>query len=131
MISGIGVDMVDVATLAETIKEAGDAYINRVFTPSEIEYCEQVNDSMGCYAARFAAKEAAMKALGTGWDQGVDWHDFEIVNEPSGRPTMRVRGKAEELLRERSVSTVWISLSHESGFAIAQVVFEQKDQDGV
>lgn len=125
MISGVGVDIVDVASLAEIIRESGDDYIRRVFTPLEIEYCDQVADSMGSYAARFAAKEAAMKALGTGWDQGVDWHDFEIVNEPSGQPIMHVRGKAEELLKERSVSSVWVSLAHVQGYAIAQVVFER------
>lgn len=125
MICGIGVDIVDVAALAECINESGAEYVKRVFTPVEIEYCDQVADSMESYAARFAAKEAAMKALATGWDQGVDWHDFEIVNEPSGQPTMLVHGKAEELLKERSVTSIWVSLSHVPGYAIAQVVIER------
>ena len=125
MICGIGVDIVEVASLAECIQESGDDYIKRIFTTGEIEYCDKMVDSMESYAARLAAKEAGMKVLATGWDQGVDWHDFEIVNEPSGRPTMLVHGKAAELIKDLSVSRVWVSLSHVPGYAIAQVLFER------
>lgn len=125
MICGIGIDIVEIVTLAECIKESGDDYIKRIFTPAEIEYCDQVTNSMESYAARLAAKEAGMKALATGWDQGVDWHDFEIVNEASGQPIMFVHGKAAELIKERAVSSIWVSLSHVPGYAIAQVIFER------
>ena len=125
MICGIGIDIVEIVTLAECIKESGDDYIKRVFTPVEIEYCDKVVNSMESYAARLAAKEAGMKALATGWDQGVDWHDFEIVTEPSGQPIMFVHGKAAELIKERAVSNIWVSLSHVPGYAIAQVLFER------
>jgi holo-[acyl-carrier protein] synthase len=125
MICGIGVDIAEVAVLAECIRESGDAYIKRIFTQVEIEYCDSVTNSMESYAARLAAKEAGMKALATGWDQGVDWHDFEIVNEPSGQPTMLVHGKAAELIKALSVSSIWVSLSHASGYAIAQVLLER------
>lgn len=125
MISGIGVDIVDVAAFADCVRESGDDYLKRIFTEKEIEYCNSVAESMESYAARFAAKESAMKALATGWDQGVDWHDFEILDEPSGQPIMTVSGKSAELLNERSILSVWISLSHVANYAIAYVVFER------
>lgn len=125
MISGIGVDIVDVAAFADCVRESGDDYLKRIFTEKEIQYCDSVADSMESYAARFAAKESAMKALGTGWDQGVDWHDFEILDEPSGQPVMTVSGKSAELLNERSISHVWVSLSHVANYAVAYVMFER------
>jgi holo-[acyl-carrier protein] synthase len=125
MISGIGVDIVDVAAFADCVRESGDDYLKRIFTEKEIEYCDSVADAMESYAARFAAKESAMKALATGWDLGVDWHDFEILDEPSGQPIMTVSGKSAELLNERSISSVWVSLSHVANYAIAYVMFER------
>lgn len=125
MISGIGVDIVDVAAFADCVRESGDDYLKRIFTEKEIEYCDGVAESMESYAARFAAKESAMKALATGWDQGVDWHDFEILDEPSGQPIMTVSGKSAKLLSERSISSVWVSLSHVANYAIAYVTFER------
>ena len=125
MISGIGVDIVDVAAFADCVRESGDDYLKRIFTEKEIEYCDSVAESMESYAVRFAAKESAMKALATGWDQGVDWHDFEILDEPSGQPIMTVSGKSAELLKERSISSVWVSLSHVANYAIAYVMFER------
>jgi holo-[acyl-carrier protein] synthase len=125
MICGIGVDIVDVATFAECVSESGDDYLKRVFTSREIAYCDSVADSMESYAARLAAKEASMKALSTGWDRGVDWHDFEVLNEPTGQPTLYAHGKAAEFLKELTITKMWVSLSHIRGYAIAQVVFER------
>jgi len=123
MICGIGIDIQDVRTFAECVAESGDAYLKRVFTPDEIAYCDATSNAMEAYAARFAAKEAAMKALSTGWD-GVDWHDFEIVNEVSGQPTLKLRGNAAKITAERGITIMWISLSHVSDYAVAQVVLE-------
>jgi holo-[acyl-carrier protein] synthase len=125
MVAGIGVDIVDVAAFADCVRDSGDDYLKRIFTEKEMEYCDSVADSMESYAARLAAKESAMKALGTGWDQGLDWHDFEILDKASGEPIMTVSGKAAELLNARSISTVWVSLSHVANYAVAYVMFER------
>lgn len=125
MICGIGVDIADVAKVGESIKRYGDRYLNKVFTPGEIEYCRNVPISNQRYAARFAAKEAAMKALSTGCTEEVSWKNFEVINEPSGQPTLRANGGALELLTELEVSRTWLSLTHNPEYAIAYVVFEQ------
>jgi holo-[acyl-carrier protein] synthase len=125
MISGIGVDIVDVAAIADSIKNYGDRYLERVFTRREIEYCNAVPTSTQRYAARVAAKEAAMKALATGWESGVEWLDFEIANESSGEPRLRVNGVAAQLLKEKGIYKTWVTLSHGPEFAVAQVVFEK------
>jgi holo-[acyl-carrier protein] synthase len=123
MICGIGIDIQDVAAFAECVAQSGNDYIERVFTGREINYCDATSNPMEAYAARFAAKEAAMKALGTGWD-GVDWHDFEILKEATGPPTLILSGSAERIAKERGVVSSWISLSHVTNYAVAQVVFE-------
>ena len=123
MIHGIGIDIQDVGAFAECVRETGDDYLRRVFTAQEIAYCDSTANTMETYAARFAAKEAAMKALGTGWD-GVDWQDFEILNEPSGRPRLYLSGNAAIILAAHGITSSWISLSHVRDYAVAQVVFE-------
>lgn len=125
MVSGIGVDIVEVATVADSIRDYGIRYLERIFTPQEIEYCEAVPISLQRYAARLAAKEAAMKALSTGWAEDVEWLDFEVVNESSGQPILRVHGNAAQLIKDRGISKMWVSLSHISDYAIAVVIFEQ------
>src|SRR3954469_15818568 len=112
MISGIGIDIVEVATVEDSIRECGTSYLERVFTPQEIEYCGGVPISLQRYAARIAVKEAAMKALSTGWAEGVEWLDFEVVNESSGQPTLKVYGTAASLFKERGISKIWVSISH-------------------
>lgn len=123
MICGIGIDIQDVVAFAECVAESGDDYLKRVFTPDEIAYCDATSNAMETYAVRFAAKEAAMKALSTGWD-GVDWHDFEILNEASGQPTLLLRGNAAKITAERGITKTWVSLSHVRNYAVAQVVLE-------
>jgi holo-[acyl-carrier protein] synthase len=125
MIYGIGVDIVEVAKVASSIHDYGDTYLNRMFTPKEIQYCNETSNPIERYAARIAAKEAAMKALSTGWDAGVQWHDFEILNEESGQPILLVHGTAKRLLTELVISKYWVSLSHVPDYAIAQVIFEK------
>jgi holo-[acyl-carrier protein] synthase len=125
MISGVGVDIVQVAAIAESIEHYGKQYLERVFTQGEIAYCDSVPASMQRYAARVAAKEAAMKALATGWDSGVEWLDFEVINETSGEPKLHAHGRAAELLQKRGINRMWVSLSHRPDYAIAQVIFEQ------
>jgi holo-[acyl-carrier protein] synthase len=125
MILGIGVDIADVATVEESILKYGDSYLKRKFTPHEIEYCKEASISAQRYAGRVAVKEAAMKALSKGWAEGIEWLDFEVVNEPSGQPTLEVYGAAAQLIKERGISKIWVSISHVPDYAIAQVVLEQ------
>lgn len=125
MIYGIGVDIVAVAEIADAVEQYGDKYLNRVFTSDEIQYCEESTIKYQRYAARLAAKEAAMKALSTGWGSGVQPRDFEILNEQSGQPLLLVHGEADRLLQNLGITKRWISLAHVPDYAIAQVIFEQ------
>ncbi len=124
MIVGMGIDLAEVERMEAAIRRHGHALVERVFTPGEIRYCESHRNATERYAARFAAKEAAMKALGTGWRRGVRWVDIEVANEPGGRPTLRLHGRTKELAEERGVRRISLSMTHTSGFALAQVIFE-------
>src|SRR5467141_4998622 len=96
MIIGTGVDIAEVPRIRETIERFGERFLRRIFTEGEIRYCERKARRFESYAARFAAKEAGMKALGTGWSRGVRWRDCEVVRLPGGRPTITFHGKAGE-----------------------------------
>ena len=124
MIIGIGVDMEEVDRIQKAIERHGDRFIERIFTPREIEYVDERANRFERYAARFAAKEAAMKALGTGWSCGVSWLDSEIVNDADGRPHLHLHGRAAAIARERGVQRRWVSLSHTHRSVVAQVVLE-------
>lgn len=124
MVVGIGVDLVETARIAENIEQHGDRFIRRLYTPAEIAYCEKFKGKAERYAARFAAKEAAFKALGTGWREGVRWLDVEVVNLPSGKPELLLHGRAGEIARALGVARTSISISHADEYAVVQVVFE-------
>jgi holo-[acyl-carrier protein] synthase len=118
------VDLAEVERIRQAIERHGERFLGRVFTPGERAYVEGKKNRFERYAARFAAKEAAMKAIGTGWKRGVTWQDFEVVNDPSGRPTLRLSGKAAEIARDLGVHAASLSLSHTGSLAIAQVILE-------
>lgn len=124
MIVGTGIDIAEVPRIRQAIERFGDRFVRRVFTEGEIRYCDAKANRVERYAARFAAKEAAMKALGTGWNHGVRWRDCEVVRQPGGRPTIRFHGKAAEFADRLSVKNAALSLSHTSDQAIAQVILE-------
>lgn len=124
MIVGTGIDIAEVPRIAESIERFGDRFIQRVFTDEEIQYCESKANRMERYAARFAAKEAAMKALGTGWNHGVRWRDVEVIRKPGGRPTIQFHGKAAEFATKMSAKNVSLSISHTKEQAIASVILE-------
>lgn len=124
MIVALGIDLVEIARIEEIFLRRGDRFRLRVFTEGEIDYCEKRAAKFASYAARFAAKEAAMKALGTGWAEGVAWKDIEVVNATSGAPTLQFYRRALEELEALGASKSHISLSHSSTLAIAQVIFE-------
>src|SRR5450432_3345007 len=124
MIVGSGIEIAEVPRIAESIARFGDRFLRRIYTEGEIRYCESKANRVERYAARFAAKEAAMKALGTGWNHGVRWRDIEVTRQPGGRPTMTFHGKAAEFAAQLGAVHVALSLSHTAEQAIAQVILE-------
>jgi holo-[acyl-carrier protein] synthase len=124
VIVGLGVDIAEVARVQAAIERHGEHFLRRVFTPAEIEYCEGHRNRYERYAARFAAKEAAMKALGTGWRRGVRWVDIEVLREPSGKPTLALRGATRAIADRLRVKHIALSLTHTENQALAEVIFE-------
>jgi len=124
MIVGTGIDIAEVARIRRSIERFGDRFVERVYTPGEIDYCDSKANRAERYAARFAAKEAAMKALGTGWNHGVRWRDCEVMRLPGGRPTITFHGKAAAVAARLGVKNAALSLSHTAEQAIAQVILE-------
>ena len=106
------------------IERHGQRFLDRVFTPKEIEYCERFKNKFERYAGRFAAKEAAMKALGTGWRRGIRWVDLEVVREQSGRPSISLAGEAAKIAGQLGGKRISISITHTEAQALAQVIFE-------
>jgi holo-[acyl-carrier protein] synthase len=124
MIVGTGIDIAEVSRIGQSIARFGDRFLQRIFTAGEIHYCDSKANRVERYAARFAAKEAAMKALGTGWSHGVRWRDCEVVRLPGGRPTIKFHGRAGEIAATLGVKNTALSLSHTAEQAIAQVILE-------
>jgi holo-[acyl-carrier protein] synthase len=124
MIRGIGVDLALVGRVREEVLEGGEDILSRFLTPAEIAYCRTKHDPFPHYTARFAAKEALVKALGTGLRDGLAWTQMEVSVDGAGRPTVALSGRAAEMARDREVSRVHVSFSHEREHAVALVVLE-------
>lgn len=124
MIVGIGIDLAEVDRIRAAIERHGARFIDRVYTPAEIAYVERKANRFERYAARFAAKEAGMKAIGTGWKHGVRWQDFEVANLPSGRPTLRFHRVAAQIADSLGVRNVALSLTHTDQQGMAIVILE-------
>src|SRR5580765_1075861 len=124
MIVGTGIDIAEVPRIRHSIERFGNRFLERIFTAGEMRYCDSKANRIERYAARFAAKEAAMKALGTGWNHGVRWRDIEVSRQPGGRPTITFHGKAAEFAARLGTGHVALSLSHTAEQAIAQVILE-------
>ena len=125
MIVGTGVDLAEVDRIQQSIERFGERFLHRIYTEGEIAYVQRKGNKYERYAARFAAKEAGMKALGTGWRRGIQWKDFEVANLPSGRPTLRLHGQAERLAAEMGVTGIHLSVTHTAKDALAYVIFEK------
>jgi holo-[acyl-carrier protein] synthase len=124
MIVGTGIDIVEVPRIARAIERYGERFLGRIFTAAEIRYCQTKANAAERFAVRFAAKEAGLKAIGTGWSRGVAWKDFEVRREPSGRPTLALSGRAAEFAQGLGATRANVSLSHTAELAIAQVILE-------
>lgn len=123
-----GVDIIEIDRVKRAVEQSGKAFLERVFTSGEMEYCENRGASKFLsYAARFAAKEAVSKAFGTGISNGLRWQDIEVVNSLLGAPEVTLHNKAAEIAQERGVTGISLSLSHCESHATAFVVFQIKD----
>ena len=124
MIVGTGVDLAEVPRIRASIERFGARFIERIYTPAEIAYVERKANRWERYAARFAAKEAGMKAIGTGWRHGVGWRDFEVANLPSGKPTLRLHGVAARVAEKLGVRNLSLSITHTAELGMAHVILE-------
>ncbi|MCK9309588.1 MAG: holo-ACP synthase [Candidatus Cloacimonetes bacterium] len=123
MILGIGTDIIAVSRIKKAI-DANPRFVEKIFTPAEIAYCSGKASPAQSYAVRFAAKEAVMKALGTGWDGIVNWQDIEVVLDTKGSPKLSFYGGALQLATSIGMHSAHVSLSHEKDYAIAYVILE-------
>ena len=124
MLIGTGVDLIEIERIARSIERFGERFLRRVYTDHEIAYCSSRRASAESFAARFAAKEAGAKALGTGISRGVTWNEFQVRRHPGGRPVLELRGRAELLARELGVRAISLSLTHTGNLAMATVMME-------
>jgi holo-[acyl-carrier protein] synthase len=126
MLVGTGIDLVEIRRIEESIERFGERFLHRIFTDGEIAYCLRKRQSMESFAARFAAKEAGAKALGTGIQHGISWKELEVVRLPGERPTLLLHGRAAEMGLKLGVRTIWLAITHAGDMAIATVHMESK-----
>jgi len=122
---GLGVDIVGVERFSRIVEKRGQRILDRLFTPSEQLHCDRKHTRFESYSARFAAKEALLKALGRGLRDGMTWRDVEVVNDDLGRPILNLTGRVRELADRNGVKSTNLSLSHSDGFAVAVVYLEK------
>ncbi len=123
MIFGIGTDIIELERIGEMVAR-GREYLETVFTESEIAYCESKAHKAQHYAVRYAAKEAALKALGTGWRDGLSFADIEVIDDERGQPQVRLHGKVKQLFDRHQIKQTSISLSHSRENAVAVIILE-------
>ena len=121
-VCGVGSDLVSVGRIRQAARKFGERFTTRVFTERERRYCEARRDPYPCYAARFAAKEAVLKALGTGLAAGSTWRDVEVISGKRGAPRVELYGRVALIARERGIQKFLITLSHDGSYAVAFVV---------
>ena len=123
MVIGLGIDIVEVRRIRSALKNA-EAMVQRVFTAEEIRYCSARKNKFQHFAGRFAAKEAALKALGTGWQRGIRWKDVEVTARENGKPEIAFYGKAQQFFNESGAQRGLLSITHAQEYALAVVVLE-------
>ena len=124
MVLGVGTDLIEIRRIEDSVAQYGDRFLHRVFTTGEIAYCQRKKHAAESFAARFAAKEAGAKALGTGISRGVSWKEFEVRRETGERPTLHLSGRAAERARTMGMQRLSLSLSHSRDVALAVVIAE-------
>jgi len=129
MIFGSGIDIVNIERIERLMARWGDRFLGRVYTEREIFWCRRKSHPMECFAIRFAAKEAFLKAIGTGLRHGIQWTDIEVENDPMGKPLLSLHRKAKEFLLSRRIERTLLTLSHDRPYAVAHVLLEGKDHE--
>ena len=124
MVLGLGIDIIEISRIKESIDEYGDSFLQKVYTPKEIEYCSGKANKYQHFAARFAAKEAVYKAFSTSHQEGLSWQDIEITNEPSGMPVVKLNGKLKSFLSDNK--DLKISISHSDNFVTCVAIIDQR-----
>jgi holo-[acyl-carrier protein] synthase len=124
MVAGVGTDLMEIGRIEQSIARFGDRFLARVFTPAEIAYCQRKKNAAESFAARFAAKEAGAKALGTGISQGISWLELEVTREPGGKPGLLLCGRAADRARVLGITRISLSLTHSRESALAVVIME-------
>jgi holo-[acyl-carrier protein] synthase len=127
-VMGIGTDIVECLRIAQMIERHGELFIDRVYTAGEIEYCRSRKQATQHFAGRWAAKEAILKAIGTGWRRGISWRDIEVRNDAGGRPTVALRGGARDVVEQLGVGDIFVSISHCRTHATAFAVAVAREQ---
>ena len=124
MIKGIGIDSIELERVARVLKDFGGRFVGKICTRAESEYFDRLRDPVPAVAGRFAAKEACMKALGTGWNRGVRWRDIEVKRLDIGKPEITLHGNAEAACREMGASVIHCTITHSKTHAVALVILE-------
>ena len=122
MVIGIGIDIIEIDRIKSSIETYGDKFLSKIYTPVEIEYCNSKANKFQHFAARFAAKEAVFKALGTGWIGKLKWNEIEVRNEVLGKPEINLYGTVLELSHKKGIHGISLSLSHCREYAVAMVL---------
>jgi holo-[acyl-carrier protein] synthase len=131
-IIGIGTDIIECLRIGQMIERHGELFISRVYTEHEIQYCQSRKQAIQHFAGRWAAKEAILKALGTGWRKGISWRDVEVCNEPGGRPVVALHGGARDVVEQLGITEMLISISHcrshATAYALAQGIERELEE---
>lgn len=122
MIVGLGTDIIEIVRIGQMIERHGELFLQRVYTDREIRYCQRRKECYQHFAGRWAAKEAVMKTLGTGWARGVGWHDIEVFAEKSGQPSIAIRGAAADYAKQLGIGDILITISHCRAYATATAI---------
>jgi holo-[acyl-carrier protein] synthase len=129
MVIGSGIDIVNIERIERLMGRWGDHFLDRVYTEREISGCQRRSRPSECFAIRFAAKEAFLKAIGSGLRNGIQWTDIEVENDPLGKPLLCLHRKAKEILQTCRIERTYLTLSHDQPFAVAHVLLEGKDDE--
>ncbi len=129
MVVGTGIDIVNIDRIERVMTRWGDLFLSRVFTEKEIVWCQRRNRPAECFATRFAAKEAFLKAIGWGLRNGIQWTDIEVENDPMGKPLLSLHRKAKEALKTLRIEKALLTLSHDRPYAVAHVLLEERNDE--
>ena len=129
MLVGTGIDIVNIDRIERLMGRWGDPFLGRVFTEKEIVWCQRRARPPECFATRFAAKEAFLKAIGWGLRNGIQWTDIEVENDPMGKPMLSFHRKAKEVCETLRINKAFLTLSHDRPYAVAHVLLEEGNDE--